>query len=440
MKTIFLFLFMALFICGSFAQSGIDKVNQKIKDRAAQRANSKTDQAIDKGLDKTEKAIDSLFKKKPKKTKNNTDDAAAKEQVNNSNDGNSNNGVIKPGQTPGGAQVNSFSDFVAGGNVLFYDDFKQDALSDFPAKWNTNGSGKIVTIDGQKGKWLEIIHNTVVNPVLDKPLPENCTIEFDLFLQAAADRLTPFIQFGLTPVKDVMRDDLFYKDKFFVSLNRYNENDGRQLEYGLKDVVGNKNDFALPSYANKILHVSMAVNKTRVRVYFDKSKLIDLPRALIPELRNNFYFCNMYMVPASDIGVLVSNLRIASSETDARSLLIKQLMEEGRAVTNDILFDVNSDVIKKESYNIVNQFGEALKTNAGLSIRITGHTDSDGAAAANMELSKKRAAAVKAYLIMNYSIDDSRIQTDGKGASMPVSNNSSAEGKAKNRRVEFVKL
>jgi OOP family OmpA-OmpF porin len=237
-----------------------------------------------------------------------------------------------------------------------------------------------------------------------------------------------------------MREDLFYKDKFFVSLNRYNENDGRQLEYGLKDVVGNKNDFALPSYVNKVLHVSMAVNKTRVRVYFDKSKLIDLPRALTPELRNNFYFCNMYMVPASDIGVLVSNLRIASSETDARSLLIKQLMEEGRAVTNDILFDVNSDVIKKESYDIVNQFGEALKTNAGLKIKITGHTDSDGAAAANMELSKKRAAAVKAYLIMNYSIDDSRIQTDGKGASMPVSNNGSAEGKAKNRRVEFVKL
>jgi OOP family OmpA-OmpF porin len=436
MKTIFLFLFSILLIPGGFAQS----VAQKIKDKANQRAGSKTDQAIDKGFDKTEKAIDSLFKKKPKKTKSNTDDAAGKEQTANNTNNNDNNAAIKTGQTAGGSQVNSFSDFVAGENILFYDDFKQDALSDFPAKWNTNGSGKVITIDGQKGKWLEIVHNTIVNPVLDKPLPENCTIEFDLFLQASADRLTPFIQFGLTPVKDVMREDLFYKDKFFVSINRYNENDGRQLEYGLKEVVGNKNDFALPSYANKVLHVSMAVNKTRVRVYFDKSKLIDLPRALTPELRSNFYFCNMYMVPASDIGVLVSNLRIASSETDARSLLIKQLMEDGRAVTNDILFDVNSDVIKKESYNVVNQFGEALKTNAGLKIKITGHTDSDGAGAANMELSKKRAAAVKAYLVMNYSIDDSRIQTDGKGASMPVSNNTTTEGKAKNRRVEFVKL
>jgi OOP family OmpA-OmpF porin len=183
MKTIFLFLFTALFISGSFAQSAIERANQKIKDKANQRASSKTDQAIDKGLDKTEKAIDSLFKKKPKKSKKDTEETAAKDQVDNNSNNNNNNATIKPGQTTGSAQVNSFSDFVAGENVLFFDDFKQDALSDFPAKWNTNGSGKIVTIDGQKGKWLEIIHNTVVNPVLDKPLPENCTIEFDLFLQ-----------------------------------------------------------------------------------------------------------------------------------------------------------------------------------------------------------------------------------------------------------------
>jgi outer membrane protein OmpA-like peptidoglycan-associated protein len=434
MKTILLFLFSALLVLNGHAQNPAVKV----KDKANQRVNSKTDQAIDKGLDKTETAIGNIFKKKDKKAKSASADSAkaANNPVNTNN-----SGAVSTNQTTGsGTQVNSFSDFVAGENVLFFDDFKQDALSDFPAKWNTNGSGKIVTIDGQQGKWLDITHNSIVNPVLDKALPENCTVEFDLFLQVSGDRLTPFIEFGLTPVKDVMREDLFYKDKFFVSINRYNENDGRQLDYGLKEVVGNKNDFALPSYANKVLHVSMAVNKTRVRVYFDKSKLIDLPRALTPELRNNFYFCNMYMVPASDIGVLVSNLRIASAETDARSLLIKQLMEEGRAVTNDILFDVNSDMIKKESYNIVNQFGEALKTNAGLNIKITGHTDSDGTPAGNMELSKKRAAAVKAYLVMNYSIDDSRIQTDGKGASMPVSNNSSAEGKAKNRRVEFVKL
>ena len=109
-------------------------------------------------------------------------------------------------------------------------------------------------------------------------------------------------------------------------------------------------------------------------------------------------------------------------------------------VTNDILFDVNSDVIKKESYAIVNQFGDAMAKNPGLRIKITGHTDSDGADAANLTLSQKRAAAVKKYITVNYGIDGGRIETDGRGESQPVAPNTTADGKAKNRRVEFVKL
>jgi len=161
----------------------------------------------------------------------------------------------------------AFGDFTPGATAIFEDDFALDALQDFPAKWNTNGSGKIVTIDGLPGKWLDIAHNSIVNPVLNKPLPENCTISFDLFLQSQGDQLTPYIEFGITPVKDVMKEDLFYQDKFFVGINRYRENDGHTLEYGLKDVVGNKNDFPLPSYAGRVLHIDIAINKTRIRIY-----------------------------------------------------------------------------------------------------------------------------------------------------------------------------
>ncbi len=428
-------LIASIFAMSSTCYASAQTVADKVKTKTNQRVESKTDQTIDKGLDKAQQALDSLFKKKNKTTKTTTTESSS---AKNNSVNSEQKEVLQSGQSA--SQTTAFSDFVPGTKVIFADDFKLDAMADFPAKWNTNGSGKIVTIDGQPGKWLDIVHGSVVNPVLDKPLPENCTIEFDLYLQVQGERLTPYINFGLTPVKDVMREDLGYKDKFFVGINRYNENDGRTLEYGLKEVVGNKNDFPLPSYVNKVLHVSMAMNKARVRVYFDKTKLIDLPRALTPELRNNFYFANMGMVPASELGVLVANLRIASSETDARSLLIKQLMEEGKAVTNDILFDVGSDVITRESYVIINQFGEALKTNADLRIKITGHTDSDGTAMKNLELSKNRAASVKRYLASNYYIEGSRIQTDGKGATEPVSDNSTPSGKAKNRRVEFVKL
>jgi outer membrane protein OmpA-like peptidoglycan-associated protein len=189
-----------------------------------------------------------------------------------------------------------------------------------------------------------------------------------------------------------------------------------------------------------VLHVAIAINKTRIRIYLDDKKLIDLPQALTVEMRNNFFLNNNYIIPASELGMLVSNIRIASAGVDARSLLIKQLMEEGKAVTSDILFDVNSDVIKKESFAIINQFGEALQNNTTLKIKIIGHTDSDGEVAANLTLSQKRAAAVKLYITENYAVAGNRIQTDGKGESQPVAANNAADAKAKNRRVEFVKL
>lgn len=132
------------------------------------------------------------------------------------------------------------------------------------------------SIEGLEGRWLSIAHNSVVNPVMDQALPENSTIEFDLFLKDDGQQSTPFIQFGLTPVRDILREDIFYKNRFFINLHRYSEPDGQTLEYGLKnDVIGNKSDFPLTKYTNKVLHVAMAVNKTRIRLYLDSSKVID---------------------------------------------------------------------------------------------------------------------------------------------------------------------
>lgn len=429
-----LFTLLLLFaVWTAMAQS----VGKKVEQKTNQRVNTRVDQGIDKGLNKAEEAIGNIFKKK-KKNKG-AGDADSTQSDKNAR----HNGADKqPGNDAGSkSQVKTVnSDFIPGTATIFEDKFEKDALADFPAQWNTNGSGKLVTIDGVPGKWLDIAHNSTVNPVMDKAMPENFTIEFDLYLQASGELRVPIIVFGLTPVRDILKEDLYYSDKFYVSMARYHEINGTNLEYGLKYAIGNKNDFKLTPFVNKVLHVAMAVNKTRVRVYLDQTKVIDLPRAITPEMHKNFFITNGYVIPASELGVLVSNLRIASADTDARSLLIKQLMDEGKAVTNDILFDVNSDVIKPESFTVINQFGDALKSNPSLKIKITGHTDSDGAAAANLSLSQKRAAAVRNYIIANYGIEAGRITTDGKGASQPVAPNTNAEGKSKNRRVEFTKI
>lgn len=332
------------------------------------------------------------------------------------------------------------SDFVPGNKIIFEDDFSNDAIGDFPAKWNTNGSAEILTIDGQEGKWLSVSHNSIVNPEINKVLPENCTIEFDLFLQDLGQSMVPLIDFGLTPVKNILREDLYYLDKFYLRIGGYNESNGQLIEYGLRDMIGNKNSFPLTSYLNKILHVSISINKTRIRVYLDDKKLIDLPKALTEVMRNNFFINNVYTVPASEQNLLVGNIRIAETVADNRSLLIKKLLEEGQATTNEILFDVNKANIQSSSFSTIQQLGEALQNNPTLKIKIIGHTDSDGEAADNLILSDKRANAVKSYLLEKFNITSDRIIASGMGETQPVSDNNSNEGKAKNRRVEFIKV
>lgn len=416
---ILLSILISFFSAGSVdAQTLGDRVKRKVNDRV----NRKVDEAIDKGLDKTEEEVKKAGKG-TKKGEKNTDKKSSSAK----------------GDTTVPAGSKTFSDFVPGAKVLFEDRFEKDAEGDFPAQWNTNGSGRISTIDGKDGKWLEVAHGSVVHPVLNKPLPENCTIEFDLFLMKQGERRTPFIQFGFTPVKNILRENLFYLDKFYTTIWHYSDNDEKLIEYGFKDPTGTKNDFPIVSYSNKVLHVSIAVNKARVRIYLDKTKIIDLPTALTPNLRNNFYISNGSVIPASEIGLFVSNMRIASGDVDARSLLVKDLLEKGKASTSEILFDVNKDIIKKESFAIINQIGDALKANASLKIKIVGHTDADGKPADNLSLSKRRAEAVSSYLINNFGIDETRITTDGKGATVPVADNKTPEGKAKNRRVEFIK-
>mgnify|MGYP006155935857 CR=1 FL=1 len=133
---------------------------------------------------------------------------------------------------------------------------------------------------------------------------------------------------------------------------------------------------------------------------------------------------------------MISNVRYAVGAPDTRNKLIT----EGKLITRGILFDVNSDVIQPSSYGVLKEIATALKENPSVNIKIIGHTDSDGADAANLTLSQKRAAAVKTALSSFYGIDANRMETDGKGESQPLNKNATPAEKAQNRRVEFIKL
>jgi len=108
-------------------------------------------------------------------------------------------------------------------------------------------------------------------------------------------------------------------------------------------------------------------------------------------------------------------------------------------VRHGILFDVNSDRIKPESYGTLKELAGVLTESGDVKVVIIGHTDSDGDDAANMDLSKRRAASVKSALVSEFKIDAGRLETDGKGESQPIDKNDTPAGKANNRRVEFIK-
>ena len=101
------------------------------------------------------------------------------------------------------------------------------------------------------------------------------------------------------------------------------------------------------------------------------------------------------------------------------------------------LFDFNSDVISKDSYEGLDAVAEFLKTHSDVTLKVEGHTDSIGKASYNQELSERRAKSVKKYLV-NKGVSQDRITTEGAGASKPIADNSTAEGRAQNRRTEMI--
>ena len=113
------------------------------------------------------------------------------------------------------------------------------------------------------------------------------------------------------------------------------------------------------------------------------------------------------------------------------------LAETGTSVIYGIYFDFASDRIKPESEEVLAEIATVMRQHPAWSLSVDGHTDGIGGAAANVDLSKRRAAAVKQALVTRYQIDANRLKTAGYGASRPKDTNDTIEGRARNRRVEL---
>jgi outer membrane protein OmpA-like peptidoglycan-associated protein len=135
------------------------------------------------------------------------------------------------------------------------------------------------------------------------------------------------------------------------------------------------------------------------------------------------------------VEIIKINYPVAKPE----NVLEKQLTQERRAVTYGIYFDFNRDTLKSESEPVLKQIAQAMTDNPDWKLTVEGHTDNVGGDPYNLELSRRRAAAVKQALVSQYNITPDRLLTGGFGASRPVETNDTLEGRARNRRVELVR-
>ena len=117
----------------------------------------------------------------------------------------------------------------------------------------------------------------------------------------------------------------------------------------------------------------------------------------------------------------------------------RSLKDSGRAEVHGIYFDFGSATIKPESEPALKEIAEAIARNPTWTVSVEGHTDNVGGDAANMDLSKRRAEAVKQALASRYHVNAAKLTTAGFGATKPKEPNTTAEGRARNRRVELVR-
>lgn len=406
-------------------------LKDKLKNATKNRANQKTDQGINKGLDAVEDGVKDLFKKKNK-------DGQAGESENSSEQGNqeTDENVENSGSAPSLSSFSKF-DFIPGEKVIYYDDFSQDAVGDFPALYNTNGSGEIVTTNLYPGNWLKYVMDESIWTDKLLTLPDNYTLEFDVIPIQGTEggmggwsfRLMKCINEkswdgGAVPGKAGFAFGVEYFGRPYY--RAYNN----KLDGQFWDQSGTKDDEKIYQKKDQKYHMSVWVQKTRVRVYQNETKLFDIPRA-IPDPS-----VKMDRLRFEASAAMVSNIRIAAGAPDTRN----KLMTEGKLVTYGIYFDVNKDIVKPESYGTLKDIATVLNEVPDVQVKIVGHTDADGADAANLDLSKRRAASVKAELAKSFGVNADRLVTDGLGESQPVAPNDTPVNKALNRRVEFIKL
>jgi len=413
----------------------VKSVENEVEEQGTNRINNKIDKGVNKGLDKIEDGIGSLFgkKKKNKNKANTTNEAQQQQQQQNGGEATNENGADNQAAQP--VQPNvvwSKFDFVPGDEVIFEDGPSTDEENgEFPSRWDSyKGNAEIVNVDGEPAIVIPQRMSVIV-PYLKNSnedyLPEIFTIEFDCYFEANEPSISYIIHLYDQKNQSKILSSNSNKDNYRFKIDEddiYEYSNGTNYKYNGAINLNNGADGIWR-------HISVAFTKGKLKIYMDEVRLLNIPH--YPE---NPLGVSIETMSNNDEDLrLIKNFRIAKGGVK----YYDRVLSDGKIIVNGIRFDVNQATIKPESNGAINEIFELMQKQSDLNFSVEGHTDSDGDEALNQTLSEQRAKAVMARLI-NMGIPSNRLKSAGWGESKPIGENGTAEGKANNRRVEFVKF
>lgn len=187
------------------------------------------------------------------------------------------------------ASVPAEYNFVAGSNTFFTSDMSMTTIGAMPAKWKTSGSGQVVTFPGVQGKWLLMNEFTTYKIDSLLSMPEDFSIEFDIITRSLEVNDLLSFSFGFSHNNSISE---------YIS-DAYNGGaiTSTTIHYWNKEIINsssdteiyNSIDFPLTAYANAIMHVSIEVKGTNMKVYLDKKKVLDTKMFLPDSVTKYFY-------------------------------------------------------------------------------------------------------------------------------------------------------
>ena len=339
------------------------------------------------------------------------------------------------------------SDFVPGDEIFFDDDFANEKLGELASHWDlVSGYAEVASVEGRKVlAFTDDGVGTVIPLMKDKLafLPDVFTVEYDLYVAPVSDdasdsKIEISLCFGRKGQDydsggEIGNVRFFYTEEGDGSLNWLihkpnsdSSTDGTK-DLGLSQSFSSYNGKDNPLKAGQWNHFAFSFNKRAFKGYINGQRIISIPSAAAPA----------YVMVRSAAKYRysgISNFRMAKGAVP----LYDRLASDGKIVTYAITFETGKADLKPESMVEILRIAKLMQENSGIEFEVQGHCDNTGSDKVNDPLSQKRAEAIVTALV-EQGIAESRLTAVGKGSHAPIASNSTDEGRARNRRVEFVK-